>query len=316
MFVTGATNPSGLNEDWMACSSDLVVVLDGATVRTETGCSHGPAWYARKLGAAIIGHAAARSRSLSDVLADAIQDVAVLHVGTCDLADPAAPSAAAAIVRVEGDTIRYLLLGDVTIVADLGSEVVAISDDRVSQTARHERQEADRFPIGTPEKNAAMLRMKEAELAAKNLPGGYWIAGSDPRAVEHAITGEWATKDVKRLAVLTDGAARFVNMFRVGVPWRAVLEILQHNGPERLIEDIRLLEHGDQAGRRYPRNKMSDDATVVYAVPNPAIRTEPHSQISDEERRALIAASALPSGLKGAEPADPNWTPVWLDRGN
>ncbi len=215
MHFLGLTNPSGgENEDWLACSSDLIVVLDGATVRTETGCSHGPAWFARKLGAAIIGHAASRSRALPDVLSDAIRDVAALHADTCDLSDPAAPSAAAAIVRVEDDTIRYLVLGDVTIVAEVAGEVVAVSDDRVSHTALDHRREADSFLIGTPEKTAAMQRMKKDELAAKNTAGGYWIAGSDPSAPEHAITGEWRTSDVTRLAVMTDGAARLVNLFR------------------------------------------------------------------------------------------------------
>jgi hypothetical protein len=307
LFVTGVTNPSGLNEDWMACSSDLVVVLDGATVRTESGCSHGPAWYARKLGAAIISHAATRSRSLQEILAEAIQDVATLHIGTCDLNDPAAPSAAVAIVRVEGDYIRYLVLGDVTVVADLGHEVAAVSDDRVSKTALNERKEADSLPIGSPEKTAAMLRMKEAELAAKNTPGGYWIAGSDPGAVNYAITGEWTTETVCRLAVLTDGAARFANTFRPGVGWEAVLEILKHNGPGRLIEHVRLFEHADPEGRRFARNKKSDDATVVYAVPQPAIRTEPPPRPSEEERQLAIASLIYPDGLMGAEPIDPNW---------
>lgn len=296
----------------MASSSDLVVVLDGATVRTESGCSHGPAWYARKLGAAIISHAAARSRTLRDILAEAIEDVAALHIGTCDLADPAAPSAAVAIVRVEGENIRYLVLGDVTVVADLGDdEVVSVTDDRVSKTALLERQEADLYPIGTAEKTAALMRMKTAELAAKNHEGGYWIAGSDPQAVEHAITGEWSTNSVRRLAVFTDGAARFINMFRPNTTWRSVLEILKHNGPERLLEEIRLAEHCDKEGKRFPRNKKSDDATVVYVVPNPEIRTEPASQISDAERQSLIASLALPKGLMGAEPLVPNWRPVW-----
>lgn len=294
----------------MACSSDLVVVLDGATVRTESGCSHGPAWYARKLGAAIISHAAARSRTLHDILAEAIEDVAALHIGTCDLSDPAAPSAAAAIVRVEGEKVRYLVLGDVTVVADLDGEVVSVTDDRVSATALSERQEADRHPIGSIEKTAALTRMKTAELAAKNRDGGYWIAGSDPRAVDHAITGEWSTESVHRMAVLTDGAARLVNMFRPNLSWWAVLEILRHNGPERLLEDVRLAEYNDREGARFPRNKKSDDATVVYAVPNPAIRTEPYPQISVAERHALIASLALPEGLMGAAPANPNWSPI------
>lgn len=305
MFVTGATHPAGHNEDWLACSSDLIVVLDGATVRTETGCVHGPAWYARKLGAAIISRAASRSVVLPQVLANAIGDVAQLHASTCDLSDPAAPSAAVAVVRIEQDVIRYLVLGDITIIADVKGDIQAVSDDRVSLTALQERQAADRFPIGTPEKDAAMRRMKEVELAAKNKDGGYWIAGSDSGAVDHAVVGEWKTQDLGRLAVLSDGAARLVNTFGRAT-WVSVLDILSHNGPERLIELVRLAEDADSNGIQYPRNKKSDDATVVYAIPAPTIRTE-RRMPSVEARQAALSNMFRPSGLMGAEPIDPAW---------
>jgi hypothetical protein len=301
----GLTDPSTQNEDWLACSSDMIVVLDGATVRTETGCVHGPAWFSRKLGAAIISHAASRSQSLTSVLSDAIRDVAALHVDTCDLADPAAPSAAVGIIRVEGDTTRYLVLGDITIVADVRGEVAAISDDRVSHTALKERHEADRHPIGSPEKTQALQRMKEVELAAKNTAGGYWIAGSEPDAATHAIVGEWKTSELARAAMMSDGAARFVNLFQLG-DWKSVLNVLKVNGPARLIEDVRKAEHRDSNGTRYPRNKRSDDATVVYAVPEPNIETEPYSP-SPEARKAAMETTIFPEGLMGAEPVDPAW---------
>ncbi|MEO7194302.1 MAG: hypothetical protein ABIZ05_05685 [Pseudonocardiaceae bacterium] len=130
MLFTGATvqgDPAVANEDWTAATPDLVVMLDGATVRTETGCRHGAAWYARKLGAAIIGHAAVRSRPLGQILADAIRDVATLHP-ECDLTHPGTPSAGVAIVRLEGDVLRYLVLGDVAIVLDTTAGLDAISD--------------------------------------------------------------------------------------------------------------------------------------------------------------------------------------------
>lgn len=264
MYFIGATRRGGQeNEDWLACTSGLVVVLDGATVRTATKCSHGPAWYARKLGAAIIGHAASMSQELAVILADSIRDVAALHETTCDLTHPASPSAAVGIIRVGGDSTQYLILGDVTVVAQVSGEVIAISDDRVSQTALDERREADRYPIGSEEKQAAMQRMKVIELAAKNTPGGYWISGSDPRVVEYAITGTWATAQLDKIAVLTDGAARYVDLFRQA-DWPSVLASLGSVGPVNLINAVRQLEQDDPEGRRYPRNKRSDDATAAY----------------------------------------------------
>lgn len=268
MFFTAATRsgrPDRPNEDWAAATSDLALVLDGATVRTDTGCVHGVAWYARKLGAGIIAAAATKSRPLTDVLADAIREVAALHPD-CDLTHPGTPSAATAIVRLEGDMLRYLVLGDVTVVLETTSGLTVVRDDRVSHTAATERARSDQFPIGAPEKQAALVEMKHAELAARNQPDGYWIAAADPAVVVHALIGETPAGEVRRVAVLSDGAARAVELFHHHT-WPTALDALERNGPERFIDQIRAAEHADPLGEQHPRNKAADDATVVFATP-------------------------------------------------
>jgi Protein phosphatase 2C len=267
MFFTGATATGAEkvpNEDWTAATSDLVVMLDGATIRTETGCRHGAAWYTRKLGASIIANAAARSHPLTQALSDAIREVAALHP-ECNLTHPGTPSAAVAIVRIEGDLLRYLVLGDVTILLDSITEgIMTFSDQRVSSTAAAERAEADTHLIGSPEKASALIAMKHAELTARNRPGGYWVAATDPTAVDHAITGETPISTTRRLAVLTDGAARFVEMFHLG-PWDAALDAIAKYGPLAFIRQVRAAESKDSIGAVYRRNKSSYDATVVFA---------------------------------------------------
>jgi hypothetical protein len=268
MFFTGATvagSPDVPNEDWVATTSDLVVMLDGATVRTETGCRHGAAWYTRKLGAAIIGFAAARSTLLREVLASAICEVATLHDTTCDLAHPGTPSAAVGIARLDGETLRYLVLGDITIVLDTDSGVTVVSDQRISASAATERAEVDLHLIGTPEKADALIEMKHAELAARNTEGGYWISAADPSAACCALTGEIPMATVRRLAVLTDGAARAVDMFSLHRSWLRALDAIEDVGPDHFLQVVREMEASDPLGARHPRNKVSDDATVILA---------------------------------------------------
>lgn len=288
MHVAGATvagSPDTPNEDWFATTPELVVVLDGATVRTETGCHHGAAWYAARLGGAILAHAANLTTSLELVLAQSIRDVAAQHADTCNLTHPGTPSAGVAIARVEGDTLRYLVLGDVTVVLDVDGWVDAISDHRISAAAAAERAEVDRYLIGTEEKRAALLAMKHAELAARNRE--YWVAAADPAAAEHAITGEVDLADLRRLAVLTDGAARWVDMFRQG-GWETVLRMCATRGPQWVIDTmVRQIEENDPRGARHPRNKPSDDATAVYAVPR---QPPPQpSRVTPESRRRVLA---------------------------
>lgn len=270
MIVSTASESGGdarPSEDWHYADADLVVVLDGATVRTDTGCVHGVTWYVEQLGRQLVDLLAAYPRQdLRAALRDAIEAVADLHRG-CDLSHPGTPSAGVGVVVDTGRALRWLVLGDVTIAIDAGPDagdrIQTILDDRVSHTAAGARAEADRYPIGSPEKERALVAMKQEELAARNTPGGYWIAAADPSAADHAYAG--VVTSWRQVAVLTDGAARLAEF---GVAdWRHIFAVLGEAGPAGLIRAVREVERSDPAGERWARNKASDDATAALICP-------------------------------------------------
>lgn len=264
-----ASRPStvdGPNEDWVSTSPSLTVVLDGATARGQTGCRHGITWYAERLGAALSASASDPATALTDALGTGIEQVAALHP-ECDLAHEGTPSASVAIVRF-GPVLEYLVLGDVVVVMDTPDGTSVVSDERVDGVAVDERRAADRYPIGSPEKAAALVRMKRVEVAMRNRDGGYWIAATDPRAARHAVTGRVDPAQVRRLAVLTDGAARVVRPFG-DLTWERLLDLLDAAGPDAALRRVRAIEEGDPHGDRWPRNKRSDDATVAYVSLQP-----------------------------------------------
>jgi len=201
MRVSAYSDPAiedGDNEDWVSAAPGLIVVVDGATVRTQTGCSHGAAWYATQLGSALSTLASNRELALPSALRSAIQHVANQH-RECNLNHPGTPSAAVAVLRNGRSELEYLVLGDITVVLESAGGLEVVVDDRVDTTARTERDTVDRYPIGSPEKQSALLRMKHAELAVRNQPGGYWVAAADPNVVTHAITGKVALEGLRVL---------------------------------------------------------------------------------------------------------------------
>ncbi|MBB5869679.1 hypothetical protein F4553_003058 [Allocatelliglobosispora scoriae] len=258
-YASEPGSPTSPSEDWAQATADLIVVLDGATARTETGCSHGISWYAEHLGKSLLLAAADTTLSLVGVAKSAISRVACLHP-ECDLTHPGTPSAGIAMLRPDG---RYFVLGDVAIVAESTDGIAVIVDERVSQTGVAERAEVDHYLIGTPEKAAALLPMKRAELAARNIPGGYWIAAADPAAADHALVGHLGLDDGAPVAVLTDGAAR-AEVFGL-LDWAGLLDLAVAAGPLELIQRVRAAENSDPLGAKWPRNKASDDATMVTA---------------------------------------------------
>jgi hypothetical protein len=264
MRILVASDPGSVdrdNEDWVHADEGLVIVVDGATARTETGCIHGVSWYARRLGENLVRLARDLTTSPTQALAEAISQVASEHRGTCDLTHPGTPSAGIGIVRFRPTSIEYLVLGDVTVVIDQIGTLTLVTDDRVSHTAAAERAEADQHPIGSPEKAEALLAMKRAELAARNVPGGYWIAEADPRVVQHALTGTHPVSAGTRVGVLSDGAARAATLGLVD--WPGAIDLLCTKGPAKLIALVREAEAADPYAVQWPRNKCSDDATAV-----------------------------------------------------
>lgn len=263
MRIAASSWPSstdGANEDGLIICGDMVAVLDGTTARTETGCIHGTTWYVGRLAQSL---GANSERTPRDALSVAIGETASQHRETCDLGHVGTPAAAVAIVQLRGPTLRYLLLGDITLVVDTMSKLKIVTDDRVASTARPERAEADAFASGSAEKDRALVRMKRAELASRNTPGGFWVAAADPKIVSHALVDEIPLTQVNRAALLTDGAARAIEPLRL-LDWMSLITLLTVSGPDELIRQVRDAEDTDPVGVKWPRNKVHDDATVAF----------------------------------------------------
>ncbi|MFG1998883.1 protein phosphatase 2C domain-containing protein [Spirillospora sp. NPDC048911] len=238
-FASDATPGRG-NEDYVVAGPGWVAVLDGATARpgVESGCVHDPAWLVRRLGAELGARLMLEDgTSLVDLLADSIKGVRELHADTCDLDNPDSPSSTVALLRRAGDRIEYLVLADSPVLLDLGDEVRVVRDGRV-----------DELPSYTD----------EAVRAARNSPGGFWVASTRPEAAYEALAGEISIDRVRRAALLSDGAARLVERFeRIG--WDELFDLLDQAGPREVIRRTREAE----ATETMLRGKRYDDATAV-----------------------------------------------------
>ncbi|MEV5144494.1 integrase [Streptomyces sp. NPDC052727] len=261
-----AADPSRENEDFAAAAFGAAVVLDGAGVAgAETGCVHGVAWFSSTLGGVLLsGIAAHPARPLADCLADSIRVVRSLHEDTCDLAYRASPTSTVVAVRARAGTLEYLVLGDSTLLlAEADGSTVAVTDQRLDDVGKRLRGPVDGLPTGSPEHSAALAEYRDALTGLRNRPGGFWIAGPDPHAAEHALTGSVPLDSLASVTLLSDGATRLVDSFELA-DWKETLAVLNSSGPDGLICLVREAEAGDPQGRRWPRGKVQDDATVLH----------------------------------------------------
>jgi hypothetical protein len=197
--VSFATSPGSMskpNEDVVAASSSVAIVLDGLTAPPAlgTGCVHGTPWFVTRLGTQLVGAATtAREEPLQDLVASAITRVADSHAHTCDLDHPGTPSSSLAILREQDQRVEYLLLFDSVIVLDGTSGLTIVSDRRVDAVAQEEHLATRTHPIGSPAHQDRVQALIEAQRPHRNQPGGYWVAAAKPTAAYQAVTGSWPT---------------------------------------------------------------------------------------------------------------------------
>lgn len=267
-IATQAAVPGRPNEDYVAASDDLIVLLDGATTPggLETGCTHGTRWFARRLGARIFANLSLHpEHSLTDSTAEAIERFSRWHGRSCDINHPNHASATIAILRETDDEFEYFVLSDSTIAIDTVDGVRIVTDDRSQRVAIAQRRALNAAALGTPEREEALTALIDELRRLRNDKEGFWVATTDPDAARQALTGHMPRCAVRRAAVLSDGASALADRFGLAT-WPEVLSIMSKDGPQELIRRVRDAERSDPGAVRWPRRKVHDDATAVLGV--------------------------------------------------
>ncbi|MFG3203096.1 protein phosphatase 2C domain-containing protein [Streptomyces sp. NPDC048192] len=245
------------NEDFAAVGlpacgqGGCVVVLDGVTPpRGETGCLHSVPWFTGRLGGALTElTVSATDLTLPEILARAITRTAGAHADTCELSHPRTPQATVALARWSAETVEYLVLSDsALLLQDPDGTVTAVLDDRLARLPR-----------------SALASDALVDATLRNREGGFFTAAADPSVAARAVAGTLPRREVRALAALTDGAARWTEVFREG-DWQALFELVAKEGARSLVDRVRELETADRRERAFlQRGKTHDDATAVYA---------------------------------------------------
>lgn len=242
------------NEDWTsvvspaAGSGGALVVLDGVTPPPgDDGCVHGVPWFVARLGGALAELSGSRrDMTLAQILSSAVERTAGTHRTTCDLSHVRTPQATVVMARWSQEAVEYLVLSDSTLLMEgVDGTVRAVVDDRL-----------DHIP-------AEVKRSVASTDALRNAAGGFFTAAVDPGVASKAVTGVTPASRVRSLLALTDGAARWVEMFHEG-DWADCLALVRADGPSALLDRVRVAEERAAAPGAPRRWKKHDDATATY----------------------------------------------------
>lgn len=261
MRVRGASRAGGAGsgQDRWAATGSGAVLLDGASAIDP---SARPAdLYVEVLLAALVA-TLDDGDDLSVVLGRAIA-VTAEEVG---VVPGSAPSSTAVLVRGTDTALELAVLGDSTVVVGWrDGRTQRITDARIAAIATDLRAEYRRRLAEGHGYDAAhaelLVRMQQAQRAARNAPGGYWIAEADPEAARHAVVRRYPRAGLAWCVLATDGAQRAVD--HLGIVWASLAERATSGLHEVLDALHDWEEHGDPGGALLPRSKRHDDKTLV-----------------------------------------------------
>lgn len=149
--------------------------------------------------------------------------------------------------------IEHLVLGDSVLVLDRADGApLVVSDPREVVISRSYRSALEAAAAGSDEYHRVLRDLR----ANRNRPGGFWVAKDDPRAADEAVTGSCPISELTGAVLLSNGASRIVDRFRLA-GWPGVMAVLASNGPAEIIRRVRA---GGGAPRRGGRRR--DDRTL------------------------------------------------------
>lgn len=241
-------------------------VIDGATASTSRAIEGktAPEWYASELSAALTECRTIDARSwLKEALKRTLDRYRTL-VPDDDIAPR--PSAAIAAVKLDGNSLTTIALGDVMVMvwSNAADQVRQIHGGEVSSTEQEfESQLQELLAEGLPLDRARHQTLECVERRRQekmNRDGGYWIASLVPEAADHALQYTTHVLPGDRVLLASDG---FVAAERYGIvrDWASVMR--GEPGLEFVYRETRQIEAADPDSRQFPRIKASDDATAL-----------------------------------------------------
>ncbi len=280
-LLSAATAPgSEANEDayglWPTPLAPCAAwVLDGVTGINDRALLPGPsdaAWFVaqvQELLPALLSDAPDRPiAELIAALAQALerrQSASWLDARGADGRET--PAASFALLRLLGDEVEIARLGDCLVLLEPRDGMVrALEHPALEQIeAESKRAILELRAVGVTDPSEIRQRMMptlRAQRTRRNLPNGYGVLAAEQSCVAMLHVDRLPASALSRILLASDGYYRLVDHYGAMTDAELVRRTVER-GADRLLRELRAIEAGDPTGERYPRLKMSDDATAL-----------------------------------------------------
>jgi len=262
------TGSRGKNEDALAFTPKMAVIIDGATgynARKFSDYQSDPQWFSQTLSKCLVEFVPG-SPTLFVALSRSLEVVKLL-ADDLGMKPTDYPRGSVVIARETKNSVEILSLGDCLAMVRLTSgDTAVIKDDTVTNLdnasiAAH-RALATVEGLTPAAANDLALPIKAEQRKLANVPGGFWIAEPNGLGVYHAKFASFDTAHIESIALMTDGLSAYKDNLRDETyTYDNFMADLHTRGLNKIWYQIKTAYDLDPGWEKYPRFKHRDDAT-------------------------------------------------------
>jgi hypothetical protein len=279
-LLSAASAPgSKINEDayglWPARAPRAAWVLDGVTGINDRALLPGPsdaAWFVAQVQEVLPALlSAGPDMPIVDLLSALVRELeqrqSASWLDSRGADGRETPAASFVLARLLGDEIEIARLGDCLVLLEWKDGAVEVLDDPVLQRIEAETKRAvlDLRAAGVAEPQEIRRRMMptlRAQRSGRNQIDGYGVLAPEPGCLAMIIVDRFPVHVLRRVLLASDGYYRLVDHYHA-VSDTGLVRETDRQGTEALLRQLRAIEAGDPLCARYPRLKISDDATAL-----------------------------------------------------
>lgn len=262
-----------VNEDGMFISSNLVLILDGATGLDKNLISEESDAY--WLVSEIIGYFQRHFTQDSNFLTvlnesifaarEKLDENILSKLNAFNM-----PSAGMAAIQIKNGYIQAFRTGDCKLHVKFNERIYELFEE--SKLSELDKKSINNMKTKiqsgeTPEEaRAQTMSILRENRSMMNKPDGYSALSLEEKSIQLVENKKIKANEIDTFLLTTDG---FYSVFE---DYRAksiheIFEMLKNKKSENIIELIRTIEQNDASLQKYPRLKKSDDATAAIVSP-------------------------------------------------
>lgn len=283
--ISAISEKGGLyNEDAFVYSDTYFVVIDGATGLNGIHLTPGPtdaAWLAGRLAQLLKEKLPDTDAPVPGILKSAAAILKrELDALGYDRYEKAYPSACVSVARVREDLLECFTLGDAPVFVFMNDQTVCcLHDDSVARRDARVIDEMIKIHQCTGCTVAEALVQVQDHLKKNrqemNRHGAYYIFEPTGQGIDHMQAKTFLLSDILSAALMTDGFYAVLSTYGLVKDQRGFMRALNEGQAEKLLNELKTRSFQDPGLNRYPRFKIMDDATILFAAKGGALGAVP-----------------------------------------